>query len=171
MSFSSDPALLANQLPISLQLPNLDQPELFVEQVELFYKRIANSVNTKEGALYQLLETATFQQYFTTYFADQRPNFRPVYRKTIDFGTLPNTGTKSVAHGINFTSTFTTTRIYGSATDPVGLQYLALPYASPTDANNIELYVDATNVTIITGSNRSAFTRCTVVIEYTKVQP
>lgn len=164
MSFSSDPALQANQLPISVQLPY--EMEKFIPIMELLYKRIADAVNTKEGNLYNLIETAAFIQYFT----ENTPNvFRPVYRMTINFGALPNAGTKSVAHNIPFTSAFTTTRIYGSATDPMGLTYIPLPYASPTDASNIELYVDAVNVNVITGSNRSNYTISYIVIEYTKM--
>lgn len=172
MSFSSDQPLLANQLPISLELPKLETPELFLEQTELLFKRYANVVNTKEGAFYPVLkETATFQTYVTSFLPSGLPNNRNTYRMVVDFGALPNTTTKSVAHGIAFDPNFTLTRMYGASTDPVNLLYLPLPYASPTSANAIEMYADATNVVIITGSNRSAFTRTTVVLEYSKIPP
>ena len=93
---------------------------------------------------------------------------RDVYRKVIDFGALPNTATTSVAHGISFDASSTLTHLYAAATDPVNFIYLPIPYASPTLANNIEIYLDATNVNIITGSNRAAFTICYVVIEWLK---
>lgn len=165
MSFSSDPALFANQLPISVDFTRNDLNKL-IEEITLLYKRIASSVNTKEGALYNLIEGATFQQY---YIQGNTQQFNPVYRKVIDFGALPNSATKSVAHGIAFASTYTMTHVYGAASDPIGLIYLPLPYASTVLNNNIELYVDATNVNITTATNDSAYTRCSVVLEYTKI--
>lgn len=164
MSFSSDNPLMSNQLPISVDLPE-DKVEFNTYLTELL-RRISNVANTKEGALYLPQELATFQQYFTS----DPLKTRNVYRKVVDFGTLPNAGLKQVAHGIVFTDQCSTTRIYGSATDPVNLIFIPLPYASPTAANEIELFIDATNVNIITGSDRTAFTSCTVVIEYTKNQ-
>jgi hypothetical protein len=166
MAFSSDAPLVSNQLPISFEIPK--DPKNLVEVLELLYKRIADAVNRKEGSLYQRQEVATFQQYYPFSVTDGTFRFRPIYRRTVDFGMLPNAGTKSVAHGIAFTSQFTTTRIYGSATDPTNLTYIPLPYASPTLANNIELNVDGTNVNVITGVNRENFTRCSIVIEYSK---
>ncbi len=94
------------------------------------------------------------------------PTFRPEQRCVINFGALPNTGSKSVAHGITCTASTTFTRIYGAASDTTGFNYIPLPYASPTLANNIELRVDATNVIVTTGSNRTNFNVCYIVIEY-----
>lgn len=93
---------------------------------------------------------------------------RDVYRKVIDFGALPNAGVKTVAHGITFDASSSLTHLYASATDPVNLLYIPIPYASPTLANNIEISLDSTNVIITTGTNRSAFTICYVVIEWLK---
>jgi ABC-type glycerol-3-phosphate transport system substrate-binding protein len=161
--FSSDPALVSNQLPVSLDFPSdPDELNLFVQAL---LKRIANAVNTKEGALYVPQEVASFQQYFT---ANNSQKFRNVYRKVIDFGVLPDTAVKTVAHGIAFNSDFSTTRIYGSATDPTNLEYLPLPYADPDPTKCISLFANGTFVVIQTGTARSNFTRCTVVIEYTK---
>jgi len=94
------------------------------------------------------------------------PTYRQVYRLLINFGALPNTGTKSVAHGLTVNSSYTFTRIYGCASDTSGFNYIPLPYASPTLANNIELSVNGTNVTVTTGSNRSNFTVCYIILEY-----
>ncbi len=87
---------------------------------------------------------------------------------TIDFGPLPNAGTKSVSHGINFTSEFAMTKIYATSSDPSGLNYIPIPYASLADP--IELLITSSKVTIITNSNRSNFKITYVVIEYCKTQ-
>lgn len=155
---------MSNQVPTFDDFPDIKDPQ-FRDTLALYFKRLADSVNTKEGALYQPQELATFQKYFTV--SDPQKN-RNVYRKVVDIGALPNSGVKTVVHEIAFDADSTLTRLYGAATDPTGLNYIPLPYASATLVNNIELSLDGTNVIITTGSNRSAFTRCTVVIEWTK---
>lgn len=163
MSFSSDPALQSNQLPISVEFPK--DFDRFLPILDLLYKRIANSVNSKEGGLYSKSEVAAFMQYYT---AD--PNvFRPVYRKVVDFGALPNAASKSVAHGLSVTNTFRWVRIYGAATDPVALTGISLDRSSPILNENIKVNVDNTNVTITTAINYSSYTSAQVVLEYTKI--
>lgn len=83
----------------------------------------------------------------------------------VDFGALPNTGTKSVPHNITVTGSTIWTRYYATATYP-GSSGIPIPYASPTLANNIEINVDATNVNITTGSDRTAYTTTYVILEY-----
>lgn len=98
--------------------------------------------------------------------------FTPVFRKIIDFGALPNTGTKSVAHGITINAvTQPTIRFYrwhGGANDLTAPSYIPLPYASPILANNIELNADATHVNVITGSNRTNYTDTKITLEFVK---
>ena len=172
MSSISDQPLFINQLPVSTEFPK--EYEKFHEVISLLYKRIASAVNTKEGSLYSTQEFGNFQLYFTI---GNPQVFRNVYRKVVNFGALPNTATKSVAHGIagidpggGNPSTFSFTHIYATASDQsAGAEsFIPIPYASPTLANNIELRVDQTNVYITTGSNRSNYTICFVVLEYTK---
>ena len=163
MSFSSDPALTSNQLPISVEFPK--DFDRFLVIFDLLYKRIANSVNSKEGGLFSLTEVAAFMQYYTA-----NPNqFRPVYRIVIDFGALPNAGSKSVVHNLQVTNTFRWVRIYGAATDPTALSGISLDRSSPTLNENIKVDVDATNVTITTAIDYSSYTSAQVVLEYTKI--
>jgi hypothetical protein len=164
MSFSSDKPLMSNQLPLSIDLPE-DAIELNTYLTELL-RLSANVINTKEGALYMPQELATFQQYFTS---DPLVT-RNVYRKVVDCGTLPNTSLKAIPHGIAFDSACSTTRIYGSATDPVGLIFIPLPLGSPVAGASVEVYLTATDIVIVTGVDRTNYTRCTIVIEYTKNQ-
>jgi len=94
---------------------------------------------------------------------------RQVFRKLISFGALPN-GSKSIAHGISLlNASFTITRLYGAASDKVAKSYLPLPYSSPTALNqNISLSMDATNVTVTTGINRTSYTDTWIIVEYLK---
>jgi len=132
---------------------------------------IATTVNLKESAYYDKTEFACGQQFFpdstNTSTSQGSPRYRQVYRYVVDFGALPNTATKNVAHGLAVNAGWIFTRIYGAASDPAG-NYIPLPFASSTAANNIELKVDGTNVVVITGANRTAFTKTFVILEYIK---
>ena len=134
---------------------------------------IALNLNLKDTGYYPQVEFINGQLFFPdptlTSRTQQLPEYRQVFRTVINFGALPNTGTTNVAHNIpNINNLFSFTRIYGAATDPVALSYLPLPYASPVLANNIEVNVNNTNVTITTGSNRAAYTTSYVILEYLK---
>ncbi len=121
--------------------------------------RIRLSLNLKDSAYYVENEFLNGQ----VFFQDQQ-----AFRTLVNFGALPNSTSKSVAHGINTTNSFSFTRIYGCATDQITMQYIPLPYASPTALNNIQLDVDSTNVTITTGIDYSAYTVTYVILEYIK---
>ena len=157
-----------------LQQVDVTSPE-FKELLVRLYQNIglmALVLNTKDTALYPTMETVNGQQYFpnpaNTSATAANPSLRQILRKVINYTTaLPNTATVNIPHGITCTATTTFTRIYGVANDVTGAtSYLPLPFASPTLANNISLAVDATNVIIITGSNRTAYTITYIVLEY-----
>ena len=149
--------------------------ELIVRLVQA-YNVTAMAVNLKDTGYYTLEEFLNSQVFFPnptlTSKTAQTPVFRQVFRKVVDFGTLPNNATKTVAHGINIIAPANTmysfTKIYATATDPVGFNYIPIPYASSVAADIIELKVNATNVSITTVSNKTAFTKTYVVLEYIK---
>ena len=158
------------------QLQELDvkSPE-FKELLVRLYQNIgqmALALNDKDTGLYDTIETINGQKYFQnpnfSSATAQVPTLRQVFRKVIFYTTaLPNIGSATIPHFIVCTPATTFTRIYGVANDPVGFSYLPLPYSSISSlANNIELQVDATNVTITTDSNMSAYTVTYVVLEY-----
>lgn len=156
-----------------LQQTDVNSPE-FKELLIRMYQFIglmANVLNVKDTGVYNnAYETVNGQSWFPNPANNSSTNttaaVRQVYRKVINFGALPNAGTKSVAHGITITAKTTFTRIYGTATNP-STSFIPLPYASVTAViNNIELNVDATNVNVITGIDRTAYTVCYIVLEY-----
>jgi len=162
MSFSNDPPLVTNQTSDN------DFPDNFEDFIEMFdreYKKVTDAINTKEGSLYLPQELATYQQYFSV---EDPQNNRNVYRKVVDFGALPNATLKRVQHNVTFTNTTRMTRMYGAASDPSGIQFIPLPFSSPTLINNVTLEADETDIIITTGADFSNFRETTVVIEYTK---
>ena len=89
-----------------------------------------------------------------------------LYEKTIDFGSLPNNTSKSVAHGISNIS-----RIYqidGIAVETSGNTYKNIPFTvHNTTTGNISMYVDHTNVYIQTSNDQRAYNGY-VTLRYTK---
>lgn len=155
-------------------VPNLDESlrDLLVSMYQNLNLMSVN-LNIKDTGYYVREEFVNGQGWFqnpnTVNTTVVNPELRQVFRKVINFGALPNAGAKSVAHGITVTNTFSFTRIYACASDQVALSYIPIPYASVTAvANNIEISVDATNVTITTAINYAAYTTCYAILEYIK---
>lgn len=147
--------------------------ETFIVKLRQYLNDIAVSLNVKETGFFVEDEVATGQLFIPTFSSTTAANlnYRPVYRTVVDFGALPNTATKSVPHGITTTQNYSIVHLYGAATDPgvsTITSALPIPYASATAANTVELNMDATNVNITTGIDRTAYTRTFVVIEYIK---
>lgn len=157
------------------QLADLPIDPTLKELLILLYQHINTlslAINLKDTGYYTLEEFLNSQAWFPDPALSSTtpllPDFRQVFRKVINFGQLPNATSDAVAHTIPITSGYTFTRIYGTANDTTGNSYIPLPYASPTDSENIELEVDLTDVIITTGSDRTNYDTTYVVLEYIK---
>ena len=90
-----------------------------------------------------------------------------IYKKTINFGTLPNAGSKVVPHGI--TNLNRVLSISGYAYHPTNQVTYPLPFSSKDSASyNIGTTADQTNVEVGTGIDRSYLTECYITLYYTK---
>lgn len=147
----------------SVDVNSKEFKELLVRLYQ-YINSVAIALNDKDAGFYMLSEFVTGKQFFPNPSYSSQQN-RGAYRTVINFGALPNASTKSVPHYIPITSEVSTIEIYGSATDP-STSFIPLPYSSAT--NPVELYMDATNINIITVSDMTAYTTCYVVIEYLK---
>lgn len=88
---------------------------------------------------------------------------KDIYEKTVSLGALPNNNEIQIEHGITFDTVVDYIAIAQNSAGVV----LKLPFLSPTSSNNVGATVNATKVTVFTGSDRSGFTGyCT--IRYTK---
>ena len=90
---------------------------------------------------------------------------KPLYRKVIDFGALPNATAKSVAHGISNIDKIT--KIEGITYSNQNYSPLPLVYNSNEAQFNTEIYVGYANIFMKTTQNRSSVTAY-VTLEYTK---
>jgi len=116
MSFSSDVPLQANQLPISIDYPSLDDPKEFLDTLTLDRKRISDSMNSKEGALYDLNEQANFRKFYDPSDTQQtRNSYRSVFDLVMLNGASIGAGaTVNFPHNIQ--NLFNTDQIYASCT-------------------------------------------------------
>lgn len=92
---------------------------------------------------------------------------KPLYKKTIEFGALPNATTKRVDH--NIANLRDIVSISGIAKDPNGNIYMPIPlsYAGGSVQYNTDVYVNATQIGISATEDRSRYTAY-IVLEYTK---
>lgn len=89
---------------------------------------------------------------------------KPIYRKTIDIGNLPNASSKDVLHNIDNLDNLV--NLYGSAREG-DTRYL-LPFVVSSTSGCISVYlISGGYVRINTGTNRSNMTGV-VTLEYTK---
>ncbi len=132
-------------------------------------KKLANAINAREIGFFLDQELLSGKSFIPGINIESgggsSQQFRSVLRKVIDFGPLPNTGVKSVPHGIFIDANFTLVQLYGAATDPIGLTSISLGHAAGPP-NQVSINLDATNINVNAGSNRSNYTRSFVVIEY-----
>lgn len=137
------------------------------------------AINDREIAQYQNAQltggvnvsvTETGQEWFGTTPQQPRYGSRTVVTTSLT-DKSGGIGTLTVPHGITVTANTRFTRIFGTASNP-GVKYLPLPYVdADLVANNISVWVDATNVNIRYATNLSAYTDAYVCIEWVENTP
>ena len=90
---------------------------------------------------------------------------KPIYKKTIDYGALPNASGKGVSHGI--TNFGELVKLEGGAAYP-GYNWIPLPYPDQSGAGVVGVIINPSVVYIFTGENRSQYTKSYVTLWYTK---
>ena len=92
---------------------------------------------------------------------------KPIYRKVVDFGALPNATIKEVSFDNINVDTFV--KIEGVAMSANGTA-VTIPYADVfNNTQSISTFANSTSVSINVGSvNRSDYNKCYITLEYTK---
>jgi hypothetical protein len=143
----------------------------FKELLVRLYQNINNIIQVinKKDTGYYLNTTFNTNQVFFNVNNDFN-NLRPIYRIVVDFGALPDTTSKPVAHNIpNLGTTYTFTRIDAVATEP-DTSSIHIPGWDPSTfpgtESPINIEVTPTQVIITTTSDMSSYTRTWVILEY-----
>lgn len=91
---------------------------------------------------------------------------KPLYQKTVNFGTLPNNTTKTVAHGISNIDKVIS--IQGFANDSAN-NSIPIPYVTTSDAAaySILMFREGSNIRIDAKTNWSTY-NAYIILEYTK---
>lgn len=155
-------------LPIEFDISTTKDAKDVQQLIAKRERLTAQLLNIKENAIYDLVENQTGQKWFSTTVPPQPKIYRYGYRMVINIGALPNTGTKTVAHGIPVGATYIFTHIYGCATNPA-TKFAPLPYVNvAVPADGVELWADATNVYVKTTTANWIAYSAYAVLEYLK---
>lgn len=95
---------------------------------------------------------------------------KTIYRKVIDFGTLPNNTSKKATVDLSMVDQFVDVRAIAQHTTNKTAQPIS--YASPSNLSNaisITANTGDNTITIVTGLNKTSY-HCYVIIEYTKLE-
>lgn len=122
----------------------------------------SSGINSREIGQYYLNEINAG----STLFSSNPQKNRPIYRKVVNFGALPNTSAKSVPHGIAIDSGYRFLKLYAVGTNPAATG--ATPYTISLADTNSTLTATLTDVVITTSADYSPYTECYVVLEYAK---
>lgn len=90
---------------------------------------------------------------------------KPIYRKVVNFGILPNSANKTVNHNVSGISNWVS--FYGITWNNAKTAMI-LPHVDLDSSYSVALWVTSTAITIKTGQNRNEFANCYVILEYTK---
>ena len=91
---------------------------------------------------------------------------KPIYRKTIDCGALPSSGDKNVNH--NISNLGYVTEIDGFSYNSTTKLTLNIPHTYTSEAQCVSVVVSETNIVLHVGTDRSAYNKTYVTLEYTK---
>lgn len=129
---------------------------------------VANITNTKSDSttdtysceyINKLQKYSTEEQVIGTWSDD-----KPIYRKVVNVGNLPNAAAKDVPHNISNLECMITMR--GNANN--GTNFINIPNVHAGDfINQVALFCTKDNIRITAGSDRSAYIGY-VILEYTK---
>lgn len=120
---------------------------------------IVQSGETKAIVYKDILKYSTTEQVIGTWIDN-----KPIYRKVIECGALPNASNKDVAHNIQ--NLGVTIKCNGMAVRTSDSRALTIPDSTPSA--EIVCGVANTNVYITTQNDRSSFNNSFLILEYTK---
>lgn len=88
----------------------------------------------------------------------------PIYKKTINFGTLPNATEKTVPHGISNLHRVIKVEGYAYNNDV----FFPLPFPWTNASSSVGILIGATTINLGTGLDRTGFTETYITLYYTK---
>lgn len=148
-------------LPTSTFFPE-DFEQFRIKFLEL-YRNLANTTNSREVGIYDFQEFLTGEQWPTIGNPQVK---RKTFRTIFSIGAIGPGVTLNTPHGLTQVTAYT--HIYGTAITGVP-DNRPIPFASATlVTDQIQIQVNAVNITIVNGATAPAITSAFVVLEYLK---
>lgn len=159
MTLSVDSQNLESFLPVYEEIPEHWESARAVIVEEL--KKHANAINDREIGFFLDQELLSGKSFIPgVNIASEGGNsqqFRTILRKVVVIGNITVAGnTNTMAHGIAVDANFTLIQLWASATN-------STTFRSVTFSNPDTIWIDATNINIITDGT---YDRCNAFIEY-----
>ena len=117
-----------------------------------------NATILQGNTTYSLSETDTEKKWI---------DGKPIYRKVIDCGALPNNTIKNVAHGISNIEFFVEPPRGTSYSSTTGNTF-PLPYTADVLQAQVKMWATSTDIYLQTLADRTEYTKTYVILEYTK---
>jgi len=151
MTFQQSPYLTQQR-----SFPN-DNIQALTVEVDRSYIDIAQKVNARTIGIFAVSkQIVTGEQWYINGQPNKQQTLRQVYTTS---------GSGTIAHGINVSTTSGFTRIYGTATD--GTNWYPLPYVSSSNANEqISIQITPTDIVITAGISAPTITSATIILEW-----
>lgn len=142
-----------------LNAENLNQIQTNAENA---VNTVQSNLNTTDQNIEDLTTYSTTEKVVGTWI-----DGKPIYRKVIDFGILPNSTNKEVQHNISNLQNFVKIDGIAIRNDNNFWQAIPLTYRSADTSYNTALTVTQSKVVITCDADRSMFNGY-VILEYTK---
>jgi len=152
-----------NRTPFLITTRKFPQDFIQLEPVlTKMYFEVSNAVNTREVSLYELSQINTGQKWFNTGNPiNPLQAFRTVYTRT----GIPN-GNTTITHNLPIDINTQFVNIYGTANRP-NTKFVPLPFVDGSGGgDNIGLFVDTTNIHIVTTTANWTAYNAIIVLEY-----
>ena len=138
--------------------------DIILQTIDKKVELVATGITNQSGGS-TVVENIGFSEIKTSRDFEEAPGqWRPIYKKTVNFGTLPNNASKTVPHNISDISKGVS--ICGRMYDPVD-NFFFLPYVDPSSTGSASLYFNITNIIMSTFKDRTSL-NAYVYLEYTK---
>lgn len=124
------------------------------------------TLDNKVDTLDTKVITSASISYNETFTGEYWTNGKKIYTKSFNFGTLPNTGTKYLSHGIANVELIWIDGENTSVWAPVGTSF-APSLGAGNPVLNWYSWVSSTEIAYVTGNNRTTYTSI-VTVRYTK---
>lgn len=141
---------------------NSEEFRLLLVRLYQNLNNIVLALNLKDTGYYIKQPFVCGQQFFANDSSELNLE-RMVFRVVVEIGALPS-GTITIAHDLTVQSTWTFTRIYGTATDNTDENYYPIPWVG-AGGTFISLTVNNTDV-VINNQSGVTFNECVVILEY-----